>query len=59
MIGNARETFVGFIRNGETAVYVRIRTDEQVEFVTDVLKLYVPITIDVVPLPERLERPGP
>ena len=37
VIGNARETFVGFIRNGETAVYVRIRTDEQVEFVTDVL----------------------
>lgn len=59
VIGNARETFVRFIRNGETAVFVRAMTDEQVEFATDIMKLYVPITIDVVPLPERPERPGP
>src|SRR6186997_556700 len=52
VIGNARETFARFIRNGETAVFVRALSDEQVEFATDVLKLYLPITIEVVPLTE-------
>jgi hypothetical protein len=53
VIGNARETFARFIRNGETAVFVRTYSDEQVEFATDVLRLYLPITIEVAPLPER------
>jgi hypothetical protein len=52
VVGNVRETFARFIRNGETAVFVRAFNDEQVEFATDVLKLYLPITIEVVPLPE-------
>ena len=52
VIGNARESFAGFIRNGETAVFVRATDDEQVEFAIDVLKLYLPITIEVVPLLE-------
>jgi hypothetical protein len=52
VIGNARQSFAQFIHNGETAVFVRGLTDEQVEFATDVLKLYLPITIEVVPLPE-------
>ena len=59
VIGNVRQTFARFIRDGETAVFVHALTDEQVEFATDVLKLYVPITIEVLPLPERPERPGP
>lgn len=59
VVGNARESFAGFIRNGETAVFVRALDDEQVEFATDVLKLYLPITIDVLPLPERPEAPVP
>ena len=53
VIGNARQSFARFIRNGETAVLVRALGDEHVEFATDVLKLYLPITIDVVPLAER------
>ncbi len=52
MISNARESFARFIRNGETAVFVRALDDEQVEFATDVLKLYLPIAIEVVPLSE-------
>lgn len=52
VVGNAQETFARFIRNGETAVFVRAFNDEQVEFARDVLKLYLPITIEVVPLPE-------
>ena len=46
------QSFAQYIRNGETAVFVRAQTDEQVEFATDVLKLYLPITIEVVPLAE-------
>ncbi len=59
VIGNARESFARFIRNGETAVFVRALDDEQVEFATDVLKLYLPITIEVVPLAEEPEAPIP
>ena len=59
VIGNARQTFARFIRNGETAVFVRALDDEQVEFATGVLKLYLPIAIEVVPPAERPETPLP
>jgi hypothetical protein len=52
VIGNTRESFARFIRNGETAVFVRALDDEQVEFASDVLKLYLPTAIEVVPLSE-------
>jgi len=52
VIGNARESFARFIRNRETAVFVRALSDEQVEFASDVLKLYLPMTIEVVSLTE-------
>ena len=57
VIGNVRQSFARFIRNGETAVLVRALDDEQVEFATGVLKLYLPVTIDVVPLAERSGAP--
>jgi hypothetical protein len=50
VFGNVRDSFAQFIRNGETAVFVRTLTDEQVEFAADILKLYVPITVQIVPL---------
>jgi hypothetical protein len=59
VIGNARESFARFIRNGETVVLVRALDDAQVEFATDVLKLYLPITIEFVPLPEGPQAPTP
>jgi|SRR6516162_4680834 hypothetical protein len=59
LVGNARETFASHIRDGETAVFVRVVTDEQVEFASDILKLYRPITIEVLSLPEGSEKPGP
>jgi len=59
LVGNVRETFAPFIRNGETAVFVRALDEEQVEFATDVLKLYLPITIEVVPLSEPPGAPPP
>ncbi|MGC2200658.1 MAG: hypothetical protein WA633_11010 [Stellaceae bacterium] len=59
VLGDARESFAQYIRNGETAVFVRAISDEQVEFATDVLELYLPITIEVVALPERPASPSP
>jgi hypothetical protein len=58
VLGNARESFAQFIRHGETAVFVRALTDEQVEFAADVLKQYLPIAIEVVPLAEGPETPN-
>jgi len=55
VVGSARESFARFIRNGETAVFVRAADDEQVEFATDVLKMYLPIAIELIPL---LKGPG-
>jgi hypothetical protein len=59
VLGNVRDSFARFIRNGETAVFVRALTDEQVESATDTLKQYVPITIDVVTTTDAPEKPGP
>jgi hypothetical protein len=59
VIGDARESFARFIRNGETAVFVRTLDDEQVEFATDVLKLYLPMAIEVAPLSEPPGAPPP
>jgi hypothetical protein len=54
VIGNARQTFARFIRNGETAVFVQAQTDEEVEFAATTIKQYAPITIEVIPLAESL-----
>jgi hypothetical protein len=59
VVGNARESFARFIRDGETAVFVRALSDEQVEFATGVLRLYLPITVEVVSFREGTPRPPP
>jgi hypothetical protein len=59
IIGNARESFARFIRDGETAVFVRALDDGQVEFASEVLKLYLPIAIEVAPLSEPPGAPPP
>jgi hypothetical protein len=48
--GNVRETFANFIRNGETAVLVRVASEERVEFAADTLRQYAPIALDTIPL---------
>jgi hypothetical protein len=58
LFGNARDSFAQYIRNGETAVFVRAQTDEEVEFAMGILKLYLPITIEVMPLQEGPETPS-
>jgi hypothetical protein len=59
VVGNARETFASFIRDGETAVFVRALSDEEAEFASGVLQLFLPITIEVVPLPQGPARSRP
>jgi hypothetical protein len=59
VIGNARQTFARFIRNGETAVFVQAQTDEEVEFAATTIKQYAPITIEVIPLAESLPNTSP
>jgi hypothetical protein len=46
VLGNVRETFARFIRNGETAVLVRAETDEEAQFATDVMALFTPLAIE-------------
>jgi hypothetical protein len=48
VLGNVRDTFARFIRNGETAVLVRAETAADVEFATDIMALYAPIAIELV-----------
>src|SRR5215831_18791601 len=52
LLGNFRETFAPYIHNGETLVCVQAGTDEQAEMAVDVLKLYTPIEVKVVPAAE-------
>jgi hypothetical protein len=50
--GNARETFARFIRNGETVVSVRARTEAAAQFAIDTLQQYVPRAIEIL-VPEN------
>jgi len=59
VLGNVREGFAQYIRNGETAVFVQALTDEQVELAADTLKQYAPITIEVVPFSEGPSKANP
>src|SRR5215469_8933729 len=52
ILGNFRETFAPYIRNGETLVCVQAATDEQVEMAIDVLKLCTPIEVRIFPAAE-------
>jgi hypothetical protein len=47
ILGNFRESFASYIRNGETLVCVRALTDEQVELAVDTLKLYTPLQVGI------------
>lgn len=49
MLGNFRQDFAHYIRNGETLLCVSAPTDERVELAVDTLKQYAPIEVKVVP----------
>jgi hypothetical protein len=48
ILGNFRQSFAQYIRNGETLVCVQTPTDERVELAVDTLKQYAPIEVKVV-----------
>jgi hypothetical protein len=52
LLGNFRESFAHYIRNGETLVCVQASTDEGVELAVGILKLYAPLEVKVVPSAE-------
>ena len=60
VLGNVRENFVSFIRNGETAVLVRAATEAEVEFAATTMRQYTPLTIETLELPaaERASSDG-
>jgi hypothetical protein len=48
VVGNVRETFAPFIRNGETAVFVRTHSEDETDLAVGTIRQYAPIKIRVV-----------
>ena len=48
VVGNVRETFAPFIRNGETAVFVRTHSEDEIDLAVATIRQYAPIKIKVV-----------
>jgi hypothetical protein len=48
--GNVRETYVSYIKNGETAVLVRALSPDEAELAADVLRMFEPMIVDVLRL---------
>jgi hypothetical protein len=48
ILGNVRETYAPFIRNGETALFVRADSEAEVDLAVDTIRQYAPIKIKVV-----------
>jgi hypothetical protein len=46
--GDVRKTYVHYIRNGETAIFVRAHTEEDVELAVATIRQYAPMRIRVV-----------
>lgn len=52
ILGSFRNSFMKYIRNGETLICVQALTDELVELAVDTLKQYAPLEVKVVPSAE-------
>jgi hypothetical protein len=48
IIGDVREGFAPFIRNGETAIFVRSQSEAEIDRAIDTIRQYSPIRIRVV-----------
>jgi hypothetical protein len=48
IVGNVRESFALFIRNGETAVFVRTESEAGIDLAVDTIRQYAPLRIRVV-----------
>ena len=47
VIGNTSESFAPYVRNGETAVFVRAHSEADVELAAGTIRQYAPIRIEV------------
>jgi hypothetical protein len=56
ILGNFRDSFAHYIRNGETLLCIQAPTDERVELAVDTLNQYAPIEVKVVPAGEDPSR---
>jgi hypothetical protein len=48
ILGNVRESYAPFIHNGETAIFVRAHSEEEVDLAIGTIRQYSPIKIKVV-----------
>jgi hypothetical protein len=48
VVGNVRESYAPFIRNGETAVFVRAHSEAEVDLAVNTIRQYAPIKVKVV-----------
>lgn len=48
VLGDVRRTYAPYIKNGETAIFVRTRTADEVELAVAVIRLYAPVKIRLV-----------
>jgi hypothetical protein len=48
VVGDVRDTFAPFIRNGETAVFVRTHSEDEVDLAVATIRQYAPIKARVV-----------
>lgn len=56
VFGNTCETFAPYVRNGETAVFVRGHSEADVELAVGTIRQYAPIRIEVGWVEEGLAR---
>lgn len=45
--GDVRNSFAQFVRNGETAVFVRAKSEEEADFALEIMRHYAPVAVDV------------
>jgi hypothetical protein len=48
VVGDVRESYAPFIRNGETAIFVRAHDDAEVDLAVNTIRQYAPIKVKVV-----------
>ena len=49
VLGDVRESFAPYIRNGETALFVRAYNEAEVDAAIDTIRQYAPLQITVTP----------
>lgn len=48
IVGDVRDSYAPYIRNGETALFVNTHSEDEATLATGILKLYAPLRIRIV-----------